>query len=62
MDFAIEVFGADTYPQDAARYISQRLSPADGVVLTGGTTVESVYGGLASSGADWSKLSVFFSD
>jgi 6-phosphogluconolactonase len=62
MPFAVETFPAESYASDAASYIATRLPASGSVVLTGGTTAQEVYGRLADSAGDWSRLDVYFSD
>jgi 6-phosphogluconolactonase len=60
--FDVEVFPAGNFPQAAAALVTSRLPRAGTVVLTGGTTAESVYPHMAAARPDWSGLTVLFSD
>lgn len=62
MSFSVEVFPASEYEERAGRAVAEALPGAGSVVLTGGSTAQSIYRPLAARGADWSRLDVLFSD
>ncbi|MDQ3958557.1 MAG: 6-phosphogluconolactonase, partial [Actinomycetota bacterium] len=62
MSWDVRTFAAESYAAASAAVIGSAL-PAEGrVVITGGGTAEQVYGELATAGAGWSGIDVFFSD
>ena len=64
MSFKTEVFPARAYAFEAAAIIPRHLPAAGGsLVLTGGTTAEKIYAGLAEvAGRRLAELSILFSD
>ncbi|CAN5663734.1 6-phosphogluconolactonase [soil metagenome] len=63
MSFQTVVIPGESFAHDAARRLESALSPEGSIVITGGQVAESIYRGLAASGAmDWSDMELFFSD
>ena len=62
MSVEVEVWPAAEFARSAARRITMRLPELGTVVITGGSTAESVYKVLVHEGTDWSGVHVLFSD
>jgi 6-phosphogluconolactonase len=60
--FAVEILQSGDFAREAAARIALDLPGRGAVVLTGGSTVPSIYADLARSDAGWGDLEVFFSD
>lgn len=62
MTVKTEVWPSGEYALRAGRKIAMRLPELGSVVITGGTTAETVYRKLVEEGTDWSGVHVLFSD
>ena len=62
MPFAIEVFPAGSFADEAARVIAGALPGGGSLVLTGGSTAEKVYPYLGAHKKDWTGVEIAFSD
>ena len=62
MAFKTEVFSEQDLPERAAAWIAAELERSASFVVTGGTTAERVYKGLARHDVAWGGIEVLFSD
>jgi 6-phosphogluconolactonase len=62
LGFAMEIYPAGRWADEAAERITSSLPRSGSVVLTGGSAARDLYPKLASSGAPWAGIELFFGD